>query len=169
MSRSAGSRRTRLLQTCVALVGASACTAPSVGCTDIGAANGVGVTVVASLASEVTGLTLTVCRAGDCREAPVELSHGSVTVGETCSGNAPDDVCSASSAPDGTSVGFAPVADLAEESVAVSARYQRARRSVSTARVTLPARGVYPNGPDCGPAGYQAAVRLTESGLEIAR
>ena len=162
-------RGTRLLYSFVGLLVVSACTAPPVSCTDIGASGGIGVTVVASLAPEVTGLTLTVCRAGRCADAPVELSPGSVTVGETCSGTGPDDVCSASSAPDGTTVGFALVADLAEESVVVSARYQRARRPVSTAPVTLAARGVYPNGPDCGPAGYQSAIRVTESGLEAVR
>jgi len=167
-SSSKGLRRTRRLGMITGLLVVSACTTPSVACTDIGAANGIGVTVVKPLASEVTDLTLTVCRADRCQEIPVELRPGSVTVSETCSGAAPDDVCSASAAPDGTAVGFAPVDDLAEESVAVSARYQRSRRSVSTAPITLSARGVYPNGPDCGPAGYQGTVRLTAPGLEIA-
>ena len=155
--------------TLAGLAVAAACTAPPVACTDIGAPNGIGVTVVAGLAPEVTGLTLTVCRGDRCQKVPVELSPGSVTVGETCSGPAPDDVCSASSAPDGTAAGFAPLEDLAEGSVMVSARYQRAGRAVRAAPVTVPARGVYPNGPDCGPAGFQAAVRLTASGLEVAR
>ena len=159
----------RRLGMIAALLVMSACATPSVACTDIGAANGIGVTVVAPLASEVTGLTLTVCRADRCQEVAADLSPGSVTVGETCSGTAPDDVCSASATPDGTAVGFGLVADLAEGPVMVSARYQRSRRSVSTAPLTVTARGVYPNGPDCGAAGYQAAVRLTASGLEIAR
>jgi hypothetical protein len=162
-------RRSPLLPSLAVLMVLSSCTAPPLACTDIGAANGIGVTVVAELAPEIEGLTLTICRAGGCQEAPVELSAGSVTVGETCTGSAPDDVCSASSAPDGTTVGFVPVEDLAEESVAVTARYRRSGRSVSEGPVELTARGVYPNGPDCGPGGYQAAVRLSASGLEIAR
>lgn len=164
-----GPRRLRRLGIIGLLTIASACTTPPVGCTDIGAPNGISVTVVAALAPEVADLTLTVCRASRCQEVPVELFPGSITVGETCSGNAPDDTCSASSAPDGTATGFGAVADLAEESVVVTARYQVAGRSVRAAPVTVTTRGAYPNGPNCGPAGYQGAVRLTASGLEVTR
>ena len=85
-----------------------ACTSPGIACTDIGAASGIGVTVVSAIAPDVQTLALKICRGQACRVVPVDLAPGSVTVGETCSGPGPDDVCSASASPDGSKVGFRP-------------------------------------------------------------
>ncbi|HSU35534.1 MAG TPA: hypothetical protein VLJ88_07735, partial [Propionibacteriaceae bacterium] len=89
---------------------ASACTAPGVvGCTEIGAPPGVGVTVEKASAAGVTALSLRVCWAGDCTDHEVELSPGSDTVDQGCANDEPDAACSATAVPNDTVVGFVEV------------------------------------------------------------
>ncbi len=134
-------------------------------CTEIGAPSGVAVTVESSIANGLGDLRLRVCVADACTDHRVELQPGSVTVGETCAGTDPSSVCSASAAPDGTSVGFVDIADLPAAALAISGSYRRAGATTSIPSTTVTAAPTHPNGPACPAGGNQVAVRLSPTGL----
>ena len=131
----------------------------------IAALSGVSVTVDRSLAPEVAALRLTVCSADNCVTRPVELAPGSDTVGGGCTGPDPDDSCSASATPNGSKVGFLEVTELAAGPVRISATASVSGRAKRYPEVTVTAATVYPNGPNCGGSGTQAAVTLGVDGL----
>jgi hypothetical protein len=141
------------------------CNPPEVGCTEIGSTSGVAVTVLAPYAEQVDRVRLEVCWSGPCTEETIELTPGSDTVDQGCSGSDPDDTCSATAVPNGTLVGFLPVPDLPAAKVQVGGTVTVADRAVELAEVTRTAETTYPNGPQCGPGGNQLAIAIDQTGI----
>jgi len=145
---------------------ASACTAPGVvGCTEIGASPGVGVTVEKASAASVTALSLRVCWAGDCTGYEVELSPGSDTIDQGCESDEPDAACSATVVPNDTLVGFVEVPDLPAGEVQIGATLRQGERSTRLPEVAILAETTYPNGPKCAPVVNQAQVTIGPDGV----
>ena len=143
----------------------SACSAPSVGCTEIGASPGVGVTVEKATAAGVTALSLRVCWAGDCTDHQVELSPGSDTIDEGCDSDEPDAACAGTVVPNGTLVGFVEVPVLPAGEVQIGATLRQGQRSTRLPRVAIRVETTYPNGPRCEPAANQAHVTIGADGV----
>jgi hypothetical protein len=148
---------------CGALLLAGGCGAPfGVGCTAVGAVDGVSTVVAADSVGGVAVLALEVCREGRCTEAEVALSAGTVSVDQGCDA---DGVCAASASPDGTLVGFTPV-DLSAGEVEIRATVTG--RDGQT-RVHAPVRAtpevVHPNGPRCPGKAHQLGLTLDSGGL----
>ena len=143
----------------------AACSSPEIACTEIGSPSGVAVTVLAPYAAKVEGVRLEVCWSDPCVEDTVELSPGSDTVDQGCSGPDPDDPCSATAVPNGTLVGFLPVTGLPSGDVTVRGTVTVAGRAVTLAEVTRSAETTYPNGPQCGPGGNQVAITIDQAAI----
>ena len=143
----------------------TACSAPSVACTEIGAVPGVGVTVEKASAAGVTALSLRVCWAGDCTDHDVALAPGSDSIDQGCEGDEPDAACSATVVPNGTLVGFAEVPGLPAGEVLIGATVERGKRPTRWPEVAIQAETTYPNGPQCAPAANQAQVTIGPDGL----
>ena len=143
----------------------TACTAPGVACTEIGASPGVGVTVEKASAASVTALSLRVCWAGDCSDHDVALSPGSDSIDQGCEGDEPDAACSATVVPNGTLVGFVEVPGLPAGEVLIGATLQEGKRSTRLPEVAIQAETTYPNGPQCEPAANQAQVTIGPDGV----
>ena len=141
------------------------CGAPPEPCTEIGSVSGVSVTVLAPYAARVDSVRLRVCWAGQCQDRDVELSPGSDTVDQGCSGSDPDDTCSATAVPNGTLVGFAELPGLPAGPISVAATLTVDGRRVPVAEVTRTAETTYPNGPQCGAGGNQAAIEIDRTGI----
>ena len=141
------------------------CSAPTEACTEIGSVSGVSVTVLAPYAARVDGVRLQVCWAGQCQDRDVELSPGSDTIDQGCSGPDPDDICSATAVPNGTLVGFAELPGLPAGPISVAATLTVDGRGVPVAEVTRTAETTYPNGPQCGAGGNQAAIEIDHTGI----
>lgn len=146
---------------------ASGCGQPGSGgiqaCTEIGAEDGVSVTVAQQRASSVDNIDIEVCFEGRCTRPELLLHPGSTTVDQGCNSK---DVCSATSIPNGTLVGFAPVPNLPEGMVEVRATITSSTGETETPQViSAPTETVYPNGPQCPGEGQQLALTLDESGL----
>jgi hypothetical protein len=155
----------RVWAAAAALLALTSCGAPEVACTEIGSASGVAVTVAAPYAEQVDRVRLEVCWSGPCAEGEVELSPGSDSVDQGCSGSDPDDTCSATAVPNGTLVGFLDVAGLPAGEVTVRGTVTADGRAVALAEVTRTAATTYPNGPQCGPGGNQLAVTVDQAGI----
>jgi hypothetical protein len=147
------------------LLALTGCRTPEVACTEIGSASGVAVTVLAPYAEQVDPVRLEVCWSGPCTEDTVELSPGSDTVDQGCSGPDPDDTCSATAVPNGTLVGFLSVPELPADEVTVRGTVIVDGQPVELAEVTRTAETTYPNGPRCGPGGNQLAVTVDRAGI----
>jgi hypothetical protein len=133
-------------------------------CTQIAAQPGVSVTVERTIAATVSALRLTVCTA-ECVTRTVDLAPGSDTVDQGCSGDDPDDSCSASASPNGELVGFVVIDGLAAGPVRVAAEAVDSGRTRSYPEITTTAVLVYPNGPGCSGEAAQAAVRVDRDTL----
>jgi hypothetical protein len=167
--RLADARRTlgRPVVGVVLMIALSSCAVlvPQHACTAIGSVPGVGVTVAEDVSSQLSGVRLSVCWSGRCRQYPVDLRPGATPVGQGCEGSSPDAVCSATVVPDGTLVGFVQIADLPEGPLTVSGSGVRAGRKVRWSELNVQARPSFPNGPDCGAGAPQASVTLRATGL----
>ena len=141
------------------------CSTPELSCTDIGSVSGISVTVLAPYAAQVDGVRLEVCWAGQCQERDVEVAPGSDTVDQGCSGPNPDDPCSATAVPNGTLVGFVELAGLPARPVTIEATLNVDGRRVRVAEVTRTAGTTYPNWPQCGAGGNQAAITIDRIGI----
>jgi hypothetical protein len=141
------------------------CSVPTPACTEIGSVSGVSVTVLAPYAAQVDGLGLEVYWAGHCEEPEVELAPGSDTVDQGCSGPDPEDTCSATAVPNGTKVGFAEVTGLPAGPITIAGTLTVDGRRVQLAEVSRTAETTYPNGPQCGAGGNQAAIEIDQSGI----
>ena len=181
--------RVRFWAAAAVVLGLTGCGPTEVPCTEIGSVSGVAVTVLPPYAEQVDRVRLEVCWSGPCTEDSVELSPGSDTVDQGCSGSDPDDTCSATAVPNGTLVGFLPVPELPAAEVRVSGTVTVAGRAVELAELpagpvgipaTLTVNGkrvrvaevrrtaatTYPNGPDCGAGGNQLAVAVDRAGIQ---
>lgn len=144
-------------------VGCSAAPGPRA-CTEIGSPAGLSVTVDRDEVVSGLRLRLRICQ-NTCVEQPIDLRPGAVTVGETCSSAEPDGSCSASSAPDGTLVGFVDLPQLIAGPVRVSGSLTTPDGRTALAELTVAADPTRPNGPDCPAGGPQTSVRVTADGL----
>ena len=157
--------RARVVGVAIALLVLTGCTGPELACTMIAAPSGVGVTVAKDIAAEVTAVRLTVCHDGDCSDHTVELTPGSTSVDQGCSGTDPDSACSATAVPDGTKVGFADIAGLPTGPITISATITRSGKRTALKGIDATSQTVYPNGPLCGGEGTQARVTISAAGL----
>jgi hypothetical protein len=107
-----------------------------------------------------------VCWAGaDCVDGVVDLMPGSDTVDQGCSGPDPEDVCSATAAPNDTLVGFPDVAGLPAGQVTVMGIVTVAGKPQRLAEISKIAETTLPNGPMCPAGGNQLGVQLDATGL----
>lgn len=120
----------------LALSATVACGPEARACTEIGAANGVDVTVQGL--QRVEDLVVEVCVAGECRTAPLFIDG-----------------------PPSAFVDLPAVSSTKAIVVRVSVRDQSQRVVVPATEVRATPRKVQPNGPDCDPTAYQAAVTVT--------
>jgi hypothetical protein len=150
--------------TAIALLMLTGCGGPEA-CTMIAAPSGVGVTVAKDIAAQVTAVRLTICHNGDCHDHAVELSPGSISVDQGCSGTDPDSACSATAVPDGTKIGFADVPGLPAGPITISATLTRSGKPTTVKAIEVTSKTVYPNGPGCGGEGNQARVTISADGL----
>jgi hypothetical protein len=155
----------RAVGVAIALLLLTGCSGPELTCTMIAAPSGIGVTVAKDIAAEVTAVRLTVCHNGDCHDHAVELSPGSISVDQGCSGTDPDSVCSATAVPDGTKVGFADVPGLPAGPITIGAALTRSDKRTPLKAIEVTTKTVYPNGPLCGGEGNQARVTISADGL----
>ncbi|GAA0261244.1 hypothetical protein GCM10010492_72890 [Saccharothrix mutabilis subsp. mutabilis] len=156
-----GNMRTLLLG---ALLLTAACGDVGAGrqCTAIGAL--VGLDVDVELTTVETG-RIEVCWDDRCVTPELHLSPSSKTVGETCTGDAPDSVCGASAVPTGGKNAYVPVPDLPAKPVTVALKLvDEAGATVVDERLTVTPKMVEPNGPGCGTGGPQAGVVVAPDG-----
>ncbi len=135
-------------------------------CTEIGARVGIGVQVAPPPAgTSLREAAVEACWEGSCRTVPVELSPATEVAETTCTGEGPDDPCSARLRETGGYTGFAPMSGLPTGPVQVTLTVTDAdgeRFAHRTLEVTPEL--VYPNGPDCEPGGPQAQLEVDEQG-----
>jgi hypothetical protein len=141
------------------------CSDPPPACTEIGSVSGVSVTVLAPYAAQVDAVRLKVCWAGQCQERDVDLSPGSDTVDQGCSGPDPEDTCSATAVPNGTLVGFTELTELPAGPIRIAAALTVKGKRVQLAEVSRTAETTYPNGPHCAAGGNQAAIEIDQAGI----
>ncbi len=141
------------------------CSAPTEACTEIGSVSGVSVTLLSPYAAQVDSVRLKVCWAGQCEDRDLELTAGSDTIDQGCSGPDRDDTCSATAVPDGTLVGFAELPELPAGPISVAATVTVNGRRVQLAEVARTAETTYPNGPQCAAGGNQAAIEIDHTGI----
>jgi hypothetical protein len=128
-------RQTAVVLALVGLSGVAGCVQQPRACTEIGASNGVAVTVLDLVRSEQ--LDVEVCVDGQCVTAPMF----------------PD-------GPPETFVDLPAVDSLAERTYRVTVRTPAGAVVVPTQDVTAAARRVQPNGEGCPPTAYQARVSV---------
>jgi hypothetical protein len=122
----------------VAVLATSACTVTGRACTDIGASNGVNVTVQG--ADQTQDLVAEVCVGADC-------ATGTLFAGGT----------------GGDFVDLPAVHSTSAVDVRVTVRSQSGVVVVPATTVRSTPRKVQPNGPGCEPTAFQAAVTVTAS------
>ncbi len=139
-------------------------------CTEIGAAPGVSLTVARDFAPEVKAATVEICWEDACRRSAVDLSPGHDTVDLGCDAAAPEGSCSATSTPNGTLTGFAPVPLLPEGPVQATATITHQDGTQTETRpLETVTRTVYPNGERCPGAAPQLGLTLDRAGLHPSR
>ena len=114
----------------------TACTVPGKACTELGASNGVNVTVQG--ADRTQDLVVEACVDGDC-------ATGTLFAGGT----------------DGAFVDLPAVDSTSPVDVRVTVRSQGGDVVVRSTTVRTTPRTVQPNGPDCDPTAFQAAVTVS--------
>ncbi|MEU7897774.1 hypothetical protein AB0B45_33555 [Nonomuraea sp. NPDC049152] len=131
-------------------------------CTLIGTPVGISVRVDAPLADRVSAAELTACWNGSCRTAEVELHPAGGVARQTCEGEA----CTAEIEPTGGKQGFGDVAGLPKAPVRVALRLKgQGGEAVVERELTVTPVGSFPNGPNCGEGGPQAAIAVSGSGV----
>lgn len=106
-----------LVVLCTTAALTAACAPAVVACPDIGQASGVSVRVAASYAAQVDSLHVHACQDGTCYDSDLALVPGNVSIDLGCNSK---NVCSATSSPDGTKVGFLDFSVLTETRVIVT-------------------------------------------------
>jgi hypothetical protein len=131
-------------------------------CTAIGARVGISVDIEPRSTGQKAGAaTLETCWADRCQTHPLELAPLTTAVEETCTGDQPDDICSAKSVPTDTMHGFADIPDLPTTPVTLTLTVtDAAGTQLTTQTLEVTPKMVYPNGPDCAPGGPQTNLTL---------
>lgn len=133
-------------------------------CTLIAAPAGISVDVAAEAAEPVSGGTLEACWAGDCVTRDLKFRPATTATASTCSGDGPDDVCSAQVQQTGDKHAFAESADLPQAPVRVVLTLTGAAGQVLERDLEVTPEPRYPNGPQCGGGGAQAGLVVDASG-----
>ncbi|MEV4160436.1 hypothetical protein [Nonomuraea dietziae] len=135
--------------------------APEKVCTLIGAPAGVSLTIAPPLAARVSEAELTACWGGSCTTARPLLSPADRVTTQTCDA----DSCGAALTRTGGKRGFGDVAGLPKAPVEVRVQLKGADGGTALDRtLTVTPRGSFPNGPDCGEGGPQAAITVSGDG-----
>jgi hypothetical protein len=114
---------------------------------------------------DVADATLEACWAGECQTHPVGLFPSTTAVEETCSGDRPEDVCSARSRETGGKHGFVELPDLPAEPVRLTLTATDATGARLAGRtLDVTPKMVYPNGPECDAGGPQARLTVDSTG-----
>lgn len=144
-------------------VGGSAGAGAERPCTMIGAPAGIRVDIAAGLPADHGSIE--VCWDGSCQTFPVELFPATEAGPTTCTGDGPNEVCSAQAQETGGQYSFVDIPELPGLPVRTTltvnggAGEQLARHTVDV--VPEP---VYPNGPDCDSGGPQARLVVDDQG-----
>lgn len=143
---------------------ASACEPYAAPCPAIAQATVVSVTVVADYAPEVKTLRLKACQDGACKEGPLDLQAGSVSIDQGCDAYG---ACSATSSPDGSKVGSLVLDVLTESVIDLSATGTAPDGSALPVRtLSFRPQANYPFGEQCGRF-LDASVVLDRDGLRV--
>ncbi|MEU8106939.1 hypothetical protein AB0C18_24785 [Nonomuraea muscovyensis] len=130
-------------------------------CTLIGTPVGVGVTVEPPLAARVASAAVEVCWDGACHRPRLELHPETRPGAQTCAG----ENCSVTMEPTGGRAGFADVAGLPKRPVRVRVTLRDSRgEQLADTTIEVTPEGRFPNGPDCGEGGPNAAVVVDRQG-----
>lgn len=141
---------------------ATACEPYAQPCPAIAQATVVSVTVVADYAPEVKTLRLKACQDGECKEGPLDLQAGSVSIDQGCDAYG---ACSATSSPDGSKVGSLMLDVLTESVIDLTATGTATDGSALPVRtLTFRPQAKYPFGEQCGRF-LDASVILDRDGL----
>ncbi|SFA72897.1 hypothetical protein SAMN05216266_10191 [Amycolatopsis marina] len=133
-------------------------------CTEIGAPPGIGVDVAAPIAEQVTGGTLQVCWDGECVQRDLQLRPSTEAGETTCTGDGPEDNCSAQVSENGRKNAFADLRDLPQAPVRATLTLTGADGQVVRQELEVTPELTYPNGTECPPGGVQAHLVVDESG-----
>ncbi|WP_051479030.1 hypothetical protein [Arthrobacter sp. H5] len=130
-------------------------------CTEMGALHGFSLTIAKEMTPDITDPVLEVCDS-TCRTLPIELTEGSDTVEQGCTGDNPEDSCSAISVPNGTLVASIndPTLTTAEVTLTLT-------NGSTEYTLTATPEMVYPNGQDCPAAGPQLSLLLAQDRLSV--
>ncbi|ASR38496.1 hypothetical protein BAY61_29760 [Prauserella marina] len=134
-------------------------------CAPIGTLVGFGVDVEPGFFAEGHGpAELTACWGGECHDVDVSLNERTRSVDEGCTGDKPDDVCSARSEPAGGYVAFVPVPDLPEQPVEVTLRLWDGQRERVLTPTTVTPKIPQLSDTYCGASGPQASLVVDARG-----
>ncbi|MBE1558570.1 hypothetical protein [Nonomuraea africana] len=130
-------------------------------CTLVGTPVGVSLAIDSPLAARVSAAELTACWNGSCTTARPPLHVADQVAMQTCDANG----CRARLAPTDGKRGFGEVAGLPKAAVKVRVKLTGANGdTVLDESLTVTPQGRFPNGPDCGEGGPQAALRVSGEG-----
>ncbi|MEU3272590.1 hypothetical protein ABZ639_17250 [Saccharomonospora sp. NPDC006951] len=107
---------------------------------------------------------LTACWGGSCRDFDVSLNEATRSVDEGCTGDQPDDACSARSEPTGGYAAFVPVPELPEQPVEVTLRFWDGQRERTLPSITVTPEVPQLSGTYCGASGPQASLVVDARG-----
>lgn len=130
-------------------------------CTEMGALRGYTLTIAKDMVGDISDPVLEACDT-TCRTLPIELTEGSDTVDQGCTGDGPEDSCSAISVPNGTLVASINDPDLTTAEVTLTLI-----NGSTEYAITATPKMVYPNGEDCPGAEPQLNLLLTLDGLAV--
>ncbi|MGX9899014.1 hypothetical protein ACW0JT_02445 [Arthrobacter sp. SA17] len=120
-------------------------------CPAIAQASVVSLTVERSYVPSVKSIHLKACQDGVCKEADLELMPGTSSVDQGCTGDGPDDSCSATSVPNGTLVGMLMLDVLTESPIDASLTGTSPNGAPLPQRsLTFTPTSEYPFGQQCG-------------------
>ncbi|MEU8131924.1 hypothetical protein [Streptodolium elevatio] len=135
-------------------------------CTMIGSRVGVGLEIAAQYAERTAAAHMRACAGDVCREGDLQLSPSSSAVPLPCTG----EVCGAQATPTGAKNGFLGVPELTGAPLRVSLTLSDAAGAeVLVREIEVTPSQTYPNGPDCGPGGFQASLAVGADGVLAAR
>lgn len=137
-------------------------------CTGIGSREGIGLDIPAPYAAKVGEAAMTVCWNGACREREIQLMPSTKAVPAGCTGDAPEDSCSAIASPDGGKHGFADLDGLPTTPVQVTVVLRDAAGAeLLDQKIGVTPHVTYPNGRECGAGAPQAGIVVADGRLSV--
>jgi hypothetical protein len=139
-------------------------------CTLIDARQGIGLDIKAPDAAKADAAALRICWNGTCRDEQLTLNDTSKSVPQGCTGDRPDDVCGASSSPDGGKYGFADMTDLPKTPVQVTVTLRDAKgERLLRQKIDVTPHVSSPNGKACGAGAPQAGLVVSGGKVTVRR